>query len=159
MDENPIEVITIRRLWFKSDHSAEQIARMVGVSTDYIYSVVRSETHFHPPYDPEQTYPSRSNRARQQGKSSRKQSMLTLDEAKAIRELWVEDKHTAQQLADMYAVSKGMIYKIVHNQVKALFDPTYQPPREKRHGRKPRFASSTKLNNDYVDTNNGVEDD
>jgi IS30 family transposase len=148
MDENPVEVIAIRRLWFKSDHSTEQIARMVGVSTEYVYSVVRAETHYHPPYNPEQTYPSRSKRARQQGTSSKNQSMLTMEEASTIRQLWAGDQHTAQAIADLYSLSKGMVYKIVHNRVKALYDATYKPPRSKQRGRRPR--TTYPLENDNI---------
>lgn len=148
MDENPVEVIAIRRLWFKSDHEAEQIARMVGVSTEYVYSVIRSETHYHPPYDPEQTYPNRSKHARQQGISSRNQSMVTMQEAGAIRELWRQDEFTAQEIADQYSISKGMVYKIVHNRVKALYDANYQPPPSKKRGRKPRLSNTVENDND-----------
>jgi transposase len=123
----PTEVTTIRDLWFNSDHSPQKIAKLVGVTERYIYSVVRSETGYHPPY--RAGFRSRRSTGLQRRPFVPiRDTKISPDDARRIRDLWRQGTHTAIQLGEMFDVSQNTIYKIVKNRIKTLYDPRYTPP-------------------------------
>ena len=141
----PTEVTTIRELWFHSDHSPQKIAKLVGVTERYIYSVVRSETGYHPPYHPG-FRPRRSAGLQRRPFVPIRDTKISPDDARRIRDLWRQGTHTAIQLGEMYKVSQNTIYKIVKNRIKTLYDPRYTPPtqqdrRENAESRRKRTRS------------------
>lgn len=126
----PTEVTTIRDLWFNSDHSPQKIAKLVGVSERYVYSVVRSETGYHPPY--RSGFRSRrSTGLNRRPFAPTRETKISVEQAREIRALWIQGTHTAIQIGETYGVSQNTIYKIVKNRIKTLYDPRYTPPTQR----------------------------